>query len=797
MKQILLIAAFVIGSLSIYAQKSMKGRVVDATTNKPLNGATISFQNKEAVKSDADGIFSIDCNKNTRITISFVGYESKQQAVNCNDDLIISLIPSNSTLSNVEITATSAQNKSILYQPQSITKLNSTELKRSTGLYLDDAINTNVPGVTMQRRAVSSGQQINIRGYGNGVRGTNGVSSNFDIQGTKVYLNGIPLTDAEGITVLDDIDFNSIGNVEVVKGPSGTLYGLAIAGVVNLNTIQPEKGKTSVGQDVLIGNYGTQRYTTHLQTATVRSSILVNYGNQKSDGFMVHTASTKHFVNVAGNIQANEKQSIGFYGGYSNSYDERAGELTITQYQNKDYSGNPAYIQRNAHSNIISVRLGVSHTYDFTDHFSNTTTVFGTGMTSNASSAGGWTDKNPVNYGLRSNFNSKFTVGKGLSLSGITGIEMQRQNAQVIGYFMSPNPVNPSGYYRIDTIRSNQYYTTSTKSLFTEWTLALPKDLSFTAGVGWSTMNIDLNDRFVRPNYTRPTHFEQDYRNMVSPHLAVNKVFSKELSVYAAYSKGYKAPVSSYFFIPVNTGNAFLDSTLKPEIGNQFEVGSKGSLLKDRLVYQLAVFNAIFSDKMTAIAVPLNPPAVGTAYSYVANGGKVNNKGLEVSVKYTAYQSGRSFFSLVRPFANFTYSKFRYEDFKIQALNAARTAIVETDYSGKDVAGVPPITFNVGVDVNTLPGIYLNAYYSYRDEVYLTSVNDESQKAKAFGLLNAKVGFRRSLSSHFDLDASVGASNIGGVQYYNMIFVNQLPDAYLPAPLKTVYFGAVGLKYNF
>jgi len=796
MKQFLFIAACVMSSISIYAQKTLKGRIVDGATNKPLNGATITLQNKEFTTSDEQGYFSFDCNKNTRITVSFVGYEAKQQAINCNDDVLISLTPSNNTLADVEITSTSAQNKSILYQPQSITKLGTLELKRSTGLYLDDAINTNITGVTMQRRGVSSGQTINIRGYGSGVRGTNGVSSNFDIQGVKVYLNGIPLTDAENITVLDDIDFNSIGNVEVVKGPSGTLYGLAIAGVVNLNTIKPEKGTTSIGQDVLIGNYGTQRYTTHFQTSGEHSSILVNYGHQKSDGYMVHTASTKNFVNVVGSVQGNEKQSISFYGGYNDSYDERGGELTITQYDKKDYSGNPAYIQRNAHSNVISVRLGVSHKYDFTGDLSNTTTVFGTGMTSNASSAAGWTDKNPINYGLRSTFDSKFTVGNGFILSGITGVEMQRQNAQVIGYLMSPDPRNPSGFYRIDTMRSNQYYVTSTKSLFTEWTLALPKDFSLTAGLGWSTMNIDLNDRFVRPNYTRPTHFEKDYTDMLSPHLAINKVFSKELSVYAAYSKGYKAPVSSYFFVPVNTGNAFLDSTLKPEIGTQYEIGSKGSLFKDRLVYEFAIFNAIFSDKMTAIAVPLNPPAVGTAYSYVANGGRVNNKGLELSVKFLAYQSNRNFFSMVRPFANFTYSKFKYEDFKLQALNAARTGIIETDYSGKKVAGVPPVTFNAGIDVNTLPGIYINGSYSYRDAIYITSVNDESQKAKAVGLINAKIGYRRSLSTHFDLDASFGANNLGGVQYYNMVFVNQLPDAYLPAPLKTVYFGGLSLKYN-
>jgi hypothetical protein len=36
---------------------------------------------------------------------------------------------------------------------------------------------------------------------------------------------------------------------------------------------------------------------------------------------------------------------------------------------------------------VITIRAGVGHTYDFTKGISNTTTVFGTGFTSNASSA--------------------------------------------------------------------------------------------------------------------------------------------------------------------------------------------------------------------------------------------------------------------------------------------------------------------------------------------------------------------------------------------------------------------------
>src|SRR5207248_2970450 len=177
------------------------------------------------------------------------------------------------------------------------------------------------------------------------------------------------------------------------------------------------------------------------------------------------------FANVAGNVEVSEKESVNYYAGFTDSYEQRGGELTLVQYANKDYSGNPAYIQRNAHSNIISFRLGVGHTYAFNKKVSNTPTVFGSGMNNNSSAAAGWTDNDPINYGVRSAFDTRFRVSGRVTLNGISGLEAQRQNAQVIGYNMKADPANPSGYFKIDTMRSNQYYITSTASLFTEWTL--------------------------------------------------------------------------------------------------------------------------------------------------------------------------------------------------------------------------------------------------------------------------------------------------------------------------------------
>jgi iron complex outermembrane receptor protein len=799
--------AILFSALTGQAQKKVSGRITDAATGAPLSGATIGFTSGSVI-TDKSGQFTIDCQKATAITVSYIGYSAQKQIIqDCDATLNIALTSDRRSLDAVEITATSNVNKLLLYQPASISKLSSAELKRGTGLYLDDAILINVPGVTMARRSVGGGQQFNIRGYGNGTRGTRGISSNFDGQGYKVYLNGIAITDAEGITTMDDIDFASIGNVEVTKGPAGSLYGLAIAGAINLRTIRPEKGKTSIGQEAMVGNYGLRRFTTTFQSGGERSSILLNYGYQHSDGYSIHNESKKRFVNFVGDFNPNDKQTITTYAAYSNSYDQRLGELTIDQWNKDDYSGNPDYIKRNGHSNVITFRAGIGHTYVFNKNISNTTTLFGTGFTSNASSAAGWTDKSTINYGFRSSFDTKLDLGGNVTLSGLTGLETQRQDGQVVGYNMKQDPadtsktwtlgVNP--YWVINANTSNINYATTTSSLFTEWTLGLPSEFFVTGGIGLSNMKITLNDRLNPALTTRPATYDKSYTGMISPHFAVNKVFNKHFSVYASYSVGYKPPVSSYFYIttpavattPATPATGRVNEDLKPEVGKQFEIGTKGDLANGRMHYELAFFQAKFSNKMTAIAVVSPANANTTLYSYVVNGGDQIHKGLEALVRFTAYNAQSGFITSVRPFLNFTYSDFKYGDnFKIQ-----KSVTVTEDYSGKQVAAVSPKVFNLGVDLGLLAGIYTNLTYTYRDKMPINSLNDTY--ATSYNLVNGKLGFRQALGRHFDLDAYAGATNLNNTKYYMMVFANQLPDAYLPAPRHTNWFAGVNLKYNF
>lgn len=779
---------------------TLSGVVLDAGNRQALSGVHISVLGKKGTTTDNTGYFSLPCTPGASLQFSYIGYETAVVSpTDCSQKLTVLLQPKMESLDSVLVVASVLQERQMLEQAGTIQTLQDHELKRGNGLFLDDAINTSVPGVSMSRRTISAGQQFNIRGYGNGIRGTNGLNSNFDGQGYKVYLNGIPVTDAEGITLMDDIDFASVRNIEVIKGPAGTQYGLAIAGVVNLSTDLPSTETHSVSQDALIGQYGLYRFTTRVRASGEKGSVQAAFGRQGFDGYMAHTASDKYFANVLAHLQASSHQRITAFMSFSDSYDQRNGELTIQQYETLDYSGNPDYIKNNAHSGVKTLRAGISDVIRLGAHIKNTTSVFGSGFFSDVSSAGGWTDKTSLNYGIRSVFETSWTISDHTTLNGSTGIEAQNQQAQTIGYGMVADSFNLAGYRIIGPMKSNQWIHTGTHTIFSDWTINLPAAFSIQAGIGFSNMNISLFDRlFVasnnNPSNTNGTHkpstYEAHYGSLAAPRFAVNKKLGMDVSAYISYSTGYKAPVSSYFFIPVigtvNTG-------LVPEKGTQLEAGLKGMLYENRLMFQLAAFQANYLHKMTVFAVP-NAANTATSYTYVANGGSQHNKGLELLLRYQSIQSGSGFLAQLTPFLNAAYAQYRYgDDFVFQQLSADKKAITVKDFSGNQVAGVPPLTLNTGLDFLTQPGFYGTLTYSYKGAFYYTS--DGANQTQAYGLLNGKVGFKRTLGQHLSADAYLGAYNIGQVQYPYMVFLNQLPDAFLPAPLNTNYFGGFSLKF--
>src|SRR5262245_27714291 len=109
MKILILSALFLLTiSLTAFAQQTLRGKVIDGATDKPLAGASVTVAGDGGTTTDKDGNFSVDCSKSKRVSITYVGYQSHSFVIkNCDAEVKITLEPISHMMENVEISATS------------------------------------------------------------------------------------------------------------------------------------------------------------------------------------------------------------------------------------------------------------------------------------------------------------------------------------------------------------------------------------------------------------------------------------------------------------------------------------------------------------------------------------------------------------------------------------------------------------------------------------------------------------------------------------------------------------------
>src|SRR5690606_34642861 len=72
----------------VSAQAQVSGKIIDAIKNEPLQGAKIEMHG-HTVLSGANGEFNHPCSGEADIRISYSGYKSFAQHVNCKSGLVI------------------------------------------------------------------------------------------------------------------------------------------------------------------------------------------------------------------------------------------------------------------------------------------------------------------------------------------------------------------------------------------------------------------------------------------------------------------------------------------------------------------------------------------------------------------------------------------------------------------------------------------------------------------------------------------------------------------------------------
>ncbi len=775
---IFLLSLFILSGAT--AQHNLKGTVVDVQTHQPVPGATLSGDDHQQTVADENGVFQWKTGSGTdKITVTSVGYLEKIVLVRQGSgDLLIFLEPAGYRLNTVQVTGWSTGKKdNQLDIAKSVGVLTPGDFHRNSGLSLENSLNL-LPGVTMQSRSSFGGQRIIIRGYGN--------NTNFNGQGVQVLLNNIPITDATGTTILDDIDFSTLGKVEVIKGPASSLYGSGIAGVVNMYTLKPQPNQTRITEENTFGSYGLWRNNTRIESANSNSAVLFNYGHQESEGFRQHSASSKDYAQFNGDFFAGDKATISTFFSYAHSHEELAGEMDSSQFYSRMKCSDPAYLVNDSKVDIESFRAGVSDNYKIDEHFSNQSTVFFSGYTLNSPFAHGLTETQAFTFGGRTGFVYASTPGAGsIGVHGVLGAQFQK----TLAFNKSYNLTNDT----IGGIRGDLQNASMNYNIFTEWKFTLPERFIVTAGGSLNFTEFDIADQLA--NSANPTHANQggvkSFSPAFTPRVSLLKQLSDHISVYADVSAGYTPPPTSDVIIAAigrtNTG-------LKPESGIQYELGTKGDLFGQKLSYQLALFDLDVHNKIVAETVP----AAGGLPQYTAyvNAGRQQDLGAELSLSYVLLDDKHAAVTLLRPFVTYAYSDFRYKDFYSDNNHNAATV----SYNNNKVAGVAPSVLNLGIDLETQPGFY--AYLTYRYVGAVPYTFDNLHYAKSYSLLNGKVGYRRSLGDHFSLDAYVGADNLTNSTYYTFLFFSgnlagTTDPHFLPMPYRATVYGGAKLAYIF
>lgn len=660
---------------------------------------------------------------------------------------------------------------------RSVGVLTAGDFHRNNGLSLENSLNL-LPGVNMESRSSFGGQRIIIRGYGN--------NTNFNGQGVQVLLNNVPITDATGTTILDDIDFSTLGKVEVIKGPASSLYGSGIAGVVNGYTLKPQPNQTRIVEENTVGSYGLWRNNTRIESANSTSAVLFNYGHQESTGFRQHSASAKDYAQFNGDFFVGDKATISTFFSYAHSHEELAGEMDSSQFYGRMKWSDPAYLVNDSKVDIESFRAGVSSVYKIDEHFSNQSTVFFSGYTLNSPFAHGLTQTEAFTFGGRTGFVYASTPGAGtVDIRGVLGAQFQKTLAFNKSYNLTNDTV---GAIRGDLQNASMAY-----NLFSEWKFTLPSKWIVTAGGSLNFTEFDLTDLLA--NTANPTHANQGgvkaFTPVFTPRVSLLRLLSDHVSVYADISAGYTPPPTADVIIAA-IGQTNMG--LKPESGIQYEIGAKGDLLRRRLSYQLALFDLDVHNKIVAETVP----AAGSLPQYTAyvNAGRQQNPGAELSLSYVVIDDKQAAVTLLRTFVTYAYSVFRYKDFYSDNNHNAATV----NYSNHSVAGVAPNALNVGADLETRAGFYAYSTYRYVGAVPYTF--DNLHYAKAFGVVGGKIGYRRVLGGHFSLDAYAGAENLTNRTYYTFLFFSgnlagTTDPHFLPMPYTATFYGGAKLAYIF
>ena len=221
---------FVLSALSLLfgssADDKVTGRVFDSSSKNPISNVNIYFpKEKVGATTDLNGNFQIEYKFDfpTTMEVAHIGYQTLYQTIDKNSSIDIDLALKKTFIKMDELVVTATRTKKLHKNvPIATEVINKSEIKRSGATNIADLL-AQRSGVSLQT-SVEGGSVLNLLG--------------LDSRYILILVDGQPINGKFNNRVsLDQIQTYNVDKIEIVKGPSSSLYGSeAMAGVINIIT---------------------------------------------------------------------------------------------------------------------------------------------------------------------------------------------------------------------------------------------------------------------------------------------------------------------------------------------------------------------------------------------------------------------------------------------------------------------------------------------------------------------------------------------------------------------------------
>ena len=635
-------------------------------------------------------------------------------------------------------------NRPLVDVPVAMSVIRASDLQRFDNTSLLPVVNT-LPGIRMEERSPGS-FRFSIRG--------SLIRSPFGVRNVKVYWNHLPLTDGGGNTYLNLFDLSSIGKLEIIKGPGGSLYGAGTGGVMLFTP--PRVDDTSIEISSTIGSFGSQRYLVGGQFTTGKLTGRLYYSRQSSDGYRRQTQFHRDAINSDWTYTPNATTTLHANIFFTDVFYETPGGLTLAQFESDPRQARPAAgPNRSAEEQKASVRnmtsfAGVGLDKDLGEHWVARLGAFASYTDFENYAIGNYEHRYETNVGSR--LEAQYSFGEDKVAGKITsGMEYQLFESPVNVF---RNNLGEVGEKTIgDKVNSNQYF------VFLQAELDLPAGINITVGASENFLKYDLRRMFPSQE-----NVSKKFNGIFSPRAAILKKLGPQNSVFASVSSGFSPPTAAEVRPSANAFNPGLAA----ERGINTEVGIKGKT--EKITYELVAYD--FKLKETIVL-----QRVVDGSEFFTNAGKTRQRGLEA---YASFSPGSTF----KVWGSYSYNHYRFRDYVKDG----------ADYSGNKLTGVAPTTASIGVDVFLKNGLYVSQTNSYTDHLPLNDANDEF--AKEFVLSSVRVGWMKIFSG-LELDVFGGVNNIFDQTYSLGNDLNAFGRRYYNAAPGRNYFAGIKVKQIF